>query len=103
MAIGEKFCITRIGDELSGFQITFKNNKTLSVQFSRYHYCKNRDRPFLPVSKSFPLCSPNAEIAIIDEWSGKFITSKCVKTNDDVVGWVSPDELPKIMSCVAKL
>ncbi len=68
-----------------GFSITFKNQITVSVQFSASHYCSN---PIDGLSKT-------AEIAIIDS-KGKFITS-LYSGNDDVLGYTPTEDITDIL------
>lgn len=67
-------------DVPSGFQITFENGNTISVQFGFGNYCENRDE-----SKSE--CA-TAEIAIWNK-DGKWYDFG----SDTVKGWCTPDEV----------
>lgn len=64
----------------SGFQITFENGNTISVQFGWGNYCENRD-------ESKPTCV-DAEIAI---WNSD---NKWYDFGSDTVqGWCTPNEV----------
>lgn len=67
-------------DVPSGFQITFENGNTISVQFGYGNYCDNRDE-----SKSE---STTAEIAIWNK-DGEWYDFG----SDTVKGWCTPDEV----------
>lgn len=73
-----------------GFQMTFENGLTISVQFGGGNYCKNRNNDFMAESKIDVVESPNAEIAIWDEHKRWFNFG-----GDEVKGYVSPDEVAK--------
>jgi hypothetical protein len=79
-----------------GFQITFENGYTISVQFGTMHYCERRDwmangQPEL--SEQF-IDSPNAEVAIWDANNHWQRPSPWFDDhNDDVIGYVSPDAI----------
>lgn len=73
-----------------GFQMTFENGITISVQFGSMNYCERRDSKF-PIQgelKMATVSSGTAEIAIWDSSSNDFNFG-----NDTVVGWVTPDEV----------
>ena len=77
----------RITDN-KGFQITFPNGWTVSVQFGHYNYCANyHEFEYRP--------SPDAEIAAWkgDEWYDF--------GNDTVKGYVSPAEVLAFMNMIA--
>ena len=84
-------------NENKGFQITFDNGVTVSVQFGYGDYCNNR----LPNTRILfytegQKCE-NAEVAIwnADTW----ITKKYdPDLTDDVIGHVPPDEIAKIIA-----
>ena len=74
-----------------GFQMTFKNGLTISVQWGINNYCDRRD-----LTKSFKHDmnaewneSPNAEIAVWDKDNTTFDFT----SNDWVRGWVGADEV----------
>ena len=98
-----------------GFQITFDNGWTVSVQFGSGNYCNNRDLHALLHGKSaFPECE-NAEIAAwpmapegarpCEHWH-VFSEYKDDETSDvwgqeHVKGWVKPDEVLAFMNEIA--
>lgn len=75
----------------AGFQLTFANGLTISVQFGRGKYCSNRtDYQFTPTE-----CS-NAEIAVWNDMDD-FYTFPDGRTVD---GWVSTDDVAKWIHAV---
>ena len=66
----------------SGFQITFANGNTISVQFGMGNYCKNKH-------ESKKSCE-NAEIAI---WNSDNVWYNF--ESDQVLGYISADEVAK--------
>tara|TARA_R100000656_G_scaffold122123_1_gene97548 strand:- start:44 stop:346 length:303 start_codon:yes stop_codon:yes gene_type:complete len=79
-----------------GFQITFENGWTVSVQIGRGCYCANKDSEG-DFNTSKP--SPNAEIAAFknvgnDRFWYDFGT-------DTVKGWCKPDEILEFMNMVS--
>ena len=85
-----------------GFHITFENGLTVSVQFGVGNYCENRDADFDEAKKTEKWTSRNAEVAIWDKndkWLTKeYVEQKGEKAYDDVVGWVLPSEVLKILN-----
>lgn len=87
-----------------GFQITFDNGVTVSVQFGIGNYCENRDtkiKDYSFIEKNRMLGeigSENAEVAIWDK-EGNWISRECpyMDKDDNVAGWISPEELLKIL------
>lgn len=86
----------------NGFQMTFENGWTISVQWTWMNYCDRQlsleasdpaDRRKEPFSKS-----PNAEIAMWDE-NGKWYDFG----GDQVRGWVTPDEVVEWMNLCRSL
>jgi len=72
-----------------GFQMTFENGNTISVQFGEGNYCANRRE-----SKNY---SKDAEIAIWNKDGENY------KFDDrDVVGWQTTDEVAKWIDFAAK-
>ena len=72
----------------AGFQMTFENGNTISVQFGFGNYCENRH-------ESKMKC-PNAEVAIWD------ISGKCYDFGCDTVkGYCNADELAKWINFAA--
>lgn len=81
----QKFDTTQIA---SGFQMTFSNGNTISVQFGCGNYCENRDE-----SKT---SSKNAEIAI---WNSEKVWYDF--GSDKVKGWCNMDEVAKWINFTA--
>lgn len=73
----------------SGFQMTFENGNTISVQFGFGNYCENRNE-----SKS---TSKSSEIAIWNEHTGKWFDFG----GDTVKGWCNADEVAKWVNFAA--
>ena len=75
-----------------GFQITFKNGMTISVQFGTMNYCdlKNITAPIQGEMKMAIVESNTAEIAIWDSY-GKWFSFG----SDEVKGWVDADEVAR--------
>ena len=80
-----------------GFQMTFPNGITISVQFGAGNYCENRDfsaRSTMAEAATGEAGCLNAEIALWDA-SGTWITREyqrdALKLNphDDVMGWLT--------------
>ena len=84
----------RINDN-KGFQITFANGWTISVQIGLGNYHTNRDLNSLDFKTSVP--TPTAEIAAWDK-DEKWYEFE----NDTVKGWVSPNELLEFMNMIAE-
>lgn len=80
-----------------GFQITFKNGYTISVQFGTGNYCSNyyssRDNinNIDSVDAEIAVFTPSGEFMRLDSFSG-----------DYVGGHVTPDEVLEIMNIVSK-
>ena len=73
-----------------GFQITYKNGYTVSVQFGCGNYCTNRDLPIEDYGKAVP-ASDTAETALMTK--DGFVPYQ----GDDVQGYMSPSEVLKLM------
>lgn len=85
-----------------GFRITFSNGWTVSVQFGESNYASKRDYnagydDWRTGQLSWKSC--DAEVAIIDP-TGQFVPFE--STDDSVKGWVSPDEVSKILEWTRK-
>lgn len=85
-----------------GFQVTFSNKITISVQFGWGSYCTNRDGDMF--SSVGDTQSPNAEIAVFDS-DGKWLTQEALiatgidnDPGDDVKGYVTPDQVALLMA-----
>ena len=84
----------RITDK-KGFQMTFANGYTVSVQFGAGNYCDNRN----DFGCSEVECaSNNAEVAIWDV-NGEWV---CFGA-DEVVGWQTADLVAKLLASTAAL
>lgn len=85
-------------NENKGFQITFENGWTVSVQFGHMNYCDNQD-----ILASFDheegQTSPNAEIAAFDH-RGWYRDDSMT---DDVIGWQSPAQVLAFINKIAAL
>tara|TARA_Y100000389_G_scaffold204382_1_gene256623 strand:- start:4143 stop:4526 length:384 start_codon:yes stop_codon:yes gene_type:complete len=79
----------KISDQ-KGFQITYKNGYTVSVQFGGGNYCTNRDLPIEDYGKAVPP-SDTAETALMTK--DGFVEYQ----GDDVQGYMSPSEVLKLM------
>ena len=81
-----------------GFQITFANGYTVSVQFGTFNYCDSprslKDRNLEGWLNDTCL---NAEVAIIAP-DGSFVRFE--QKEDDVRGYTDPDTLAKIIAWV---
>lgn len=90
-----------------GFQITFSNHYTISVQFGKYNYCSARDNSLICPHPSKDeleswakdICE-DAEVAVFDG-DGNFV--RINGNNDDVIGYVTPDKLMELMLWVSRL
>lgn len=85
-----------------GFQLKFANGFTVSVQFGPYNYCANRDLPPQTFSgdraaSSVP-DSKDAEVAVFHP-NGAFLLMQNV--GDSVRGWVTPDDVVRLISWAA--
>lgn len=76
-----------------GFQITFENGCTISVQFGPGNYCQNRDADFDAPKTAHHWKSKDAEVAIILP-NGLFYK---MDDYEDVAGWQGVDDVFKWM------
>ena len=75
-----------------GFQMTFENGWTVSVQFGAGNYCENRWNDVFDGSRSDTKCA-NAECA---RWyKGEDM--------DEPTGWVTPDDVAKFIADTANM
>ena len=86
-----------VSTENKGFQLTFKNGYTISIQFGRGNYCSNRnnvDKPQEQVSYK----SVNAEVAAWDSL-GECVSldSNCI---NNPVMYCSADEVAELINKV---
>ena len=88
-----------------GFQITFENGWTFSVQFGPGNYCSNKDRGDFDKEIAYMKgevaeCeASSAEIAIIRESDAHWLHL----LNDRVAGWCTPEQVARILGLVASL
>ena len=83
-----------------GFQMSFKNDLTISVQFGCGNYCGNRQkRPETLSDRTGDCKCSTAEIAIFPTSGDGWLTHKFLpkKRGVDVVGWVAPDEVASLI------
>lgn len=82
-----------------GFQVEFKNGYKVSVMFGAGNYCDNYRKDFsTPFQREWK--SGDAEIAVIKD--GELIKEiPELDITDQVVGWVSPDYVLKVMNWAA--
>lgn len=88
-----------------GFQMTFKNGNTISVQFGFGNYCSGGNNKTemenVNLWKHSASCE-NAEIAIWDK-DGNWITESFIDCGgDQVKGYLSADEVANLIAEVSK-
>lgn len=88
----------------SGFQISFPNNITVSVQFGSGNYCNNyNSNPDWIETPMLNKCE-NAEVAVLKTHNGDWLTGQCwqevfnEKIYDDVVGYVTAEQIAKVIT-----
>ncbi len=86
----------RINDN-KGFQITFDNGYTVSVQFGPGHYGSNYNADFL-AEMGKPQTATTVETALIDP-SGDFVAYQ----GEDVQGYVNADSVLELLNYASKL
>ena len=95
-------CNNKIGFrscENKGFQITFNNGWTVSVQFGKGNYCERRsfnDDAWMPETDEI-IQSADAECAVWDA-NGDWMQ---LNNGDDVIGWQAPDDVAALIARVA--
>lgn len=88
-----------------GFQITFSNSVTISVQFGYGNYCTNRDG--LLESPRGDTQSPDAEVALFGHMGNWLTREALIETGidtdpgDDVMGYVTPDQVALLVAWAA--
>ena len=95
----EKFNTGFKSCENKGFQITFENGWTISVQFGKGNYCERRsfdENAWQPEAIGI-VQSANAECAVWDADGNWLDMDEC----DQVVGWQTPDEVATLIARVA--
>lgn len=90
----------------NGFHMTFDNGYTISVQWGYGSYCENQYRH--DIGFNDPCKAEHAEIAVIDTRSKEFVDPSDYMGvdydgGDDVVGWVTADEVAAIIYHVANM
>jgi hypothetical protein len=85
--------------ENKGFQLTFENGWTISVQFGYGNYCKNNHHPDGPdfSNRERIVSSSDAEIAIWDKEGNWYNFG-----TDTVKGWCSPNEVAEWIEKITK-
>ena len=87
----------RTNNEGHGFQITFPNRYTVSIQFGIFNYCNNKLTPYKDTAPEY--CR-DAEVALVhpDGWlvslEGKFDWW----SGDTVNGYTSPNEVAELIA-----
>lgn len=88
-----------------GFQMTFENGLTISVQWGAGNYCDNHFPEDLDFSCSKDAKSDTAEVAI---WGPdkKFIDPQTfvkydINSDGEVVGWLDPDQVAELIHNVS--
>lgn len=92
-----------INDRGTGYQITFLNGYTISIQFGPGTYSSHYEDADMVQPGTRPWTSELAEIAIWDEHN-KWYSFSGTRTigHKEVLGWQSPDEVAEWVSRVAK-
>jgi hypothetical protein len=80
-----------------GFSMEFANSFLISVQFGGGCYCSNRDNEFMSEKNQDVTFSHDAEIAVFNPEGSMVLIGE----NDHVIGWVTPNEVAKVISIVS--
>lgn len=83
--------------ENKGFQLTFTNGYTISVQFGRGNYCMNRNTEKRPMTEDTFDCR-DAEVAV---WDAKGAIIE-LQNGYYALGWLSADEVAQWIDKVSK-
>jgi hypothetical protein len=83
-----------------GFHITFENGVTVSIQIGGGNYCDNYNFPIGEEIHKAYLSSGTAEVAVWDA-DEKWITEEFFHEDDSVKGYVTPDEVLKLLNWAA--
>ena len=95
-----------------GFSMIFKNGVRISVQFGTFHHCDNKDISAMSTDLTVKYydkdgkptdihtCS-NAEVAMFDD-KGRWITREYKDEHDDVLSYVTSDEVAKMIEWASK-
>jgi hypothetical protein len=91
-----------------GFQVTFKNGYTVSVQFGRGNYCQNQtvSNPILQMVEAMQpftgdVVCPDAEVAVWKD-DGELIPLRRYHNNDSVGGYFTPAKVLNLLNWAAK-
>ena len=90
----------RTTNEGHGFQITFANGYTVSVQFGAYTYCSNK------LDEHAPSNCRNAEVALIHPDGWLIDLSDKISwwdSSDNVNGYTTPDQLAELIAYATSL
>lgn len=96
--------------EHKGFQITFANGYTISCQFGYGNYCERKFEGTVGIERDMhTVSSKNCEVAIwMDD--GPFITGEIidaanieVENDGQVAGYVSPEDVAKLIAYISSL
>lgn len=86
-----------------GFQMTFENDLTVSVQWGAGNYCDNHFPKDGDFTFSKDAMSDTAEVAIIGH-DGEFINPQNflhdISTDTEVAGWLSPSQVVNLLMAV---
>ena len=82
-----------------GFRMTFDNGFSISVQWGSMNYCERRNYSddYKSEMKEDFIKSADSEIAVIDK-DGEMLD---IAENDQVIGWLSPDKVAKVIAIVS--
>ena len=78
-----------------GFQMTFENGLTISVQWGTGNYCSRKSLHTIPLSGEYVISSPDAEIAVWDA-NDTWLEFQ----SDQVKGYCSTDEVAQVINFV---
>ena len=85
--------------ENKGFQITFDNGWTISVQWGKGNYCDRRDYSMFSMATEDGVVEcKNAEVAV---WDADGVWLPLQDSGDDVIGWQTPDEVAALITRVS--
>lgn len=83
----------------TGFQMTFSNGWTVSVQLGRSNYCSNQNLGNAMSENGIPFNGADAEIAA---WDAQGFWYKFDESNT-VNGWCKPDEVADFIAQIAAI
>lgn len=85
-----------ISTDKGHFWLTFENGYTISVFNGFGSYSENHfKRETISTSEFASVDSKDCEVAI--SYEGIFCTNRFINCNDSVIGYISPDELAKLI------